>query len=522
MTYEVYGVLIQSDHFRHVAKQLTSLLAMLLVFPAFVNAQPAAQMTATRTSGPAPLAVLFDATGTTHSDSAINTFRQLGYYFDFDDPNSGVWSTNGLSKNREIGGPLAAHVFDRPGVYRVGVRAQDAQGRWSDAWQTITVTDPNTVYSGSNTVVISRGTDFTGAPSGALRIGNANSWPNFESGKRYLLKAGDDFRSLGRIYMEDVSDFQIGSFGSGAKPMVSSVFISMDEDNAANPPRNGVVQNLNTISIRQQIMFNHLLVYKNTLIGTGAGISNGGAVDWYATNQRGTSSLADWKWCQGFFVVENHVDMNMDYTGPRNPIQGGGKWFTVLGNYSTNAREHTLRAFYTYRSIIGHNELTGLNERGAKHALKMHARGTQDWHDSMFPDGSTTINNPRSQYIRVHNNVLGNDRSLNSWTMQVAPQNDASLEGMQDVVVESNRFVASSSTLRDFQSLGNHVTERGNEITRGVYTVSSYPSNYPNSAFWHGPYYMGGQMPATSAPARSEEVVQSPPVSPVLSLTVSQ
>ena len=508
-----------------VVLRLTCVVSIVSVFASAVYAQPTAQMTASRASGPAPLAVLFDATDTTHSDSSLDTYRQLGYYFDFDDPESGNWATSGLSKNREIGAPLAAHVFDRPGVYRVGVRAQDAQGRWSDAWQTITVTDPDNVFSGTNTVVISRGSDFTGAPAGAQRIANATSWPAFESGKRYLLKAGDNFSSLGQIFLRDVSDFQIGSFGSGAKPVVASVFITMHENNAPNPPQRGVVRDLQVLSIYQQMIFHHLLLYRNTLVGNGAGISNAGAIEWYPINKRGTSSLTDWEWCKGYFIVENQVDMNNVYTGPRNPIQGGAKWFVALGNHSTDANEHTLRAFYSYKSVFGHNELTGMNSTGGRHALKMHAKGVAQWNDRLFPSGTTSLNEPRSRYLRVHNNTLGNANSLNAWTLQVAPQDDGrsgTVEGMQDVVVESNRFVLSpNSTLSDMQTLGSRITERGNTRSRGVMTTSSYPSNYPNDASWHGPYYINDAVPTVSAPNREGQVAKSPPVSPVLTFSIS-
>jgi hypothetical protein len=495
-------------------------LLFFAVFSTIVVAQPTVRLEASRLSGPAPLAVLFDATATSHSDSNIDTFRQLGYYFDFDDVGSGNWATSGLSKNTETGGPLAAHVFDNPGNYRVAVRARDAAGLWSDAWINITVTDPNTVFSGSNTVVISRGSNFSGAPAGAQQIANASSWPTFRSNTRYLLKAGDDFSSLGQMFLRDVSDFQITSFGSGAKPRVANVSITMDYNNAANPPRNGVVQNLETLSIREEIMFEHLLVYGNTLVGNGAGISNAGALTWYAENKRGSSSRSDWKWSSGFYVVENYVDMNNNYSGPRNPIQGGGKWWVALGNRSTDANEHTMRAFYTYKSVFGHNEFTGMNTTGGRHALKMHAMGTAEWSDYLFPNGSTTRIHPRSRYVRIHNNIIGNANSLNVWTMQVAPQDDGrsgTVEGLQDFLIESNTFVASSGvTMADIQTLGHNIIERGSNRQHDVWTTSSYPSNYPNDAYWHGPYFINDSVPAVSPPERDGVVTNSPPMPPVL------
>ena len=44
-----------------------------------------ASLAASRTIGVAPLAVHFDATGTTHSDSGVDPFHDLYYMFDFGD-----------------------------------------------------------------------------------------------------------------------------------------------------------------------------------------------------------------------------------------------------------------------------------------------------------------------------------------------------------------------------------------------------------------------------------------------------
>ena len=474
--------------------------------------QPQALLTASRLSGPAPLAVMFDATGTIHSDQSIDTFRELGYYFDFDDSGSGVWETTGLSKNTETGAPLAAHVFDTPGVYSVAVRAQDYYGLWSDARLTITVADPDDIYAGINTVLMSMGDDFSHGPSDAQRLDNLVSWPIFESGKRYLLRQGDDFSSLGQLRLNDVSDFYLGSFGvSGIKPKVSSVLIFMDEDNAATPPQHGVVEGLDSDAINQINMFNHLLIYNNNLNADGATISNCGAVDWYPLNQPGTSNLSDWRWCSGLFVVDNTIDMRNQSVGRQNGIQGGGKWLALLGNRSTNAQEHTARIFYSYKSVVGHNELTGINPTGGRHALKMHAQGEGEWADMLFPNGTPPMHRPRSRYLRIHNNLLGNQASPNAWTFQLAPQDDGSsgtVEGLQDVVVEDNEFIFSVATVADMQTLGSRITERGSSRTMGVWVTDIHPSNYPNDESWHGPYFIDDQIPQVSAPQAEERPVE--------------
>lgn len=105
-------------------------------------------LVASRTSGPAPLAVHFSAIGTTSAISGVtDPLRQLLYEFNYGDSGAGVWTVTGESKNVSIGGPLGAHVFETPGVYTV--RCTATRGA-STGFQevTITVQDPSVVYPG--------------------------------------------------------------------------------------------------------------------------------------------------------------------------------------------------------------------------------------------------------------------------------------------------------------------------------------------------------------------------------------
>ncbi|GAA3608072.1 hypothetical protein GCM10022396_26660 [Flavivirga amylovorans] len=478
-------------------------------------ADPIAQITATRLSGPAPLSVLFDATMTTDTDNAIDPFRQLGYSFCFGDPGSGTWVHSGLSKNIETGGPLAAHVFNIPGIYEVKVTVRNPNGSISQATETITVLDPNTHYSNTNTVVISTGSNFNGAPSGAQQIANATSWPTWESNKRYLLKTGDDFTSLGAITIKDRSNFHVGSFGSGVKPKVTQVTVDMDEDNAATPPENGVIQGLDTPFILQRLMFNNLLIYQNDVIGNGANIVFASANAWYAINQRGTSSPSDWKQPGSIFVVENHVNMLGDPTGYLNAIAGLAHHVAVLGNTSEQAKEHTLRIFGTYKSVIGHNLLSGPATDNIRTDFKLMSNGINDWPADhvIFNPGTTTEVLPNTRYVRIHNNIFGRAGAPHSWHLQVAPQDDGNsntVEGLRDIIIENNEFIDGNQDdglERGIQTLGHNIIERGNQFpaswSQPVLQVS-YPSNYSAysslyTPFWHGPYYINETLPILSA-----------------------
>ncbi|AUP77397.1 T9SS type A sorting domain-containing protein [Flavivirga eckloniae] len=509
----VFNYLINARNQFIGIKSITFILCTFMSYHAQAN--PVAHITASRSTGPAPLSVIFDATMTTDTDTSLDTFRQLGYSFCFDDSSSGTWTHSGLSKNRETGGPIASHVFDTPGVYTVNVRVINPNGSSSDASVTITVLDSDIFYANTNTVVISTGSDFTGAPSGAQQISNVTSWPVWESNKRYLLKAGDDFTSLGRIRIMHRSNFHLGSFGSGEKPIVTQVVVDMDEDNAATPPENGVVQGLNTPFIAQRLMFNNLLIYQNDVIGDGANIVFGAANEQYARQQRGASSPEDWKHPGFIFVVENHVNMLGDPTGYQNAIAGLAHHVAVLGNRSEQAKEHTLRIFGTYKSVVGHNLLTGPATELIRTDFKLMANGIDHWpaDHSLFNAGTTTRILPNTQYVRIHNNTFGRAGAQYSWHLQVAPQDDGNsltVEGLRDIIIENNQFIDGNEDDGlevGLQTLGHNIIERGNQFpsvwTRPVF-YTTYPSSYSAysalyTPFWHGPYHLNDTMPIVSS-----------------------
>ncbi len=63
-------------------------------------------------NNPAPRYVHFDATATTSALATDDPFVDLFYEWDFGDPESGNWATNGLSRNRAFGG-VGAHVYEQ-------------------------------------------------------------------------------------------------------------------------------------------------------------------------------------------------------------------------------------------------------------------------------------------------------------------------------------------------------------------------------------------------------------------------
>jgi len=108
------------------------------------NQDPFAVISASPTSGTAPLTVQFDATSSTDPDGDALTFA-----WNFGD------GTNGA-------GATVTHTFTSPGQYTVGLTVTDARGASSTDYQTIQVADagetPTAVFSASPT---SGGTPLT-------------------------------------------------------------------------------------------------------------------------------------------------------------------------------------------------------------------------------------------------------------------------------------------------------------------------------------------------------------------------
>jgi len=188
--------------------------------------------TMTRTTGVAPLGVHFDASGTTAPTLTSLPFHELYYAWSFGDPAGGAtWAYGtrpGVASKNTAYGPIAAHVFETPGTYTATLYVYHINSSGGISMKSvagtsqITVTDPDTVFSGTNTICLSTGTDFTGAPSGASTVPSATTadiQTACTSGKRVLLKKGDTWNTTTSTTITSTGGI-LGAFGTGAKPKI--------------------------------------------------------------------------------------------------------------------------------------------------------------------------------------------------------------------------------------------------------------------------------------------------------------
>ena len=417
-----------------------------------------AAVTASRVTGVAPLAVLFDATGTTNT-SSLDSFRQLNYAFNFGDDRGLVWSVSGQPKNTETSGPVAAHVFDVAGTYTVTVKATNpSTGETSSANVTVTVTAPETAYTGTKTVCVSAAKNYTGCPSGATQttaLPTGTAW----NGKRVLLARGEKFGDIS--ILDGNVGVQVGAYGSGNAPVVNSVGVGNWRPTTANFASDITVMDLAITNGVAQSLGKQVLLYRldMTSPSNGHGIYTGGISYWAASDPYRTVPTSSFYYANQIFVVENKVTGTFNDGGYN--LFGDGSQVAMLGNVMGVSKYHTARFTKLRKAIVAHNQLKGINPSGTYHSLKIHSGGLTTYTDAYKDDAWY------SEQVVVANNVFGDSSDTNQWTVAICPQNDTSAEGITNVVVQNNTFIRNSHTELDLALGGRGFVIAGNRVLGG-------------------------------------------------------
>ena len=182
-------------------------------------------LSANRTSGTAPAGVQIEATATSPASRVDMPYHDIEYVWSFDDvgnyqylDNSPMWGT---SKNVAYG-PVVSHVFVDPGTYTVSCTAYDGENTPVTETITITVNDPDTVFSGTQTAVVSTASNFAGAPSGAgqyTSVAAAMTALGSETNQRIMLRYGETYNTSQIEFDETTGSgrkFMVDAFGTPA------------------------------------------------------------------------------------------------------------------------------------------------------------------------------------------------------------------------------------------------------------------------------------------------------------------
>lgn len=445
---------------------------------------------ATRLSGPAPLAVQFDASATTAS--GVQPFHQVTYNFNFGDERGQNWAISGRPKNTQQGGPIASHVFDQPGTYDVRVRAQNANGASSEATVRVTVQDPAAVYAGTATVCVSASSNFAGCPSGAA---HQTSIPSPLSGKRVLLRRGESFGSVGLRNTDN--NFQIGAFGSGNKPTIGGLNAGM-VGGVAQWVSDFTVMDLNIGSgtVNIDATATRFLLYRNDIKtpgSTSAMVNIGTAANYYQSNGSG-SVPSQMPWPREVFIVENDIQGVVNANArPNLVVMGFFYKSALLGNTIDRANQHSLRIWAASKTQISHNRIGGNHYTatfpGIRGAVKIHSAGTQ----TFTPLIANSVRPATSQII-MSNNIIGSPTYPGSFLSGFGPQNaDAgTVEALEDCIAENNTYVRGPYSVSELQMRGRRMSARGNSL-QGSGLVNTVRSGYTYDArlnAWDGPYYI--------------------------------
>lgn len=131
-------------------------------------------------------------------------------------------------------GPRAAHVYRQPGTYDVRVDVYGiVSGTLVHAYSetSVTVGDPDSLFTGTRTIFVSPSSDFSLAPSGAEttnNINNATDWAN-DSGRnpiRIMLNRGETYSFSGRRFGFNTGEAStvhiVAGPGEGAAPILTA------------------------------------------------------------------------------------------------------------------------------------------------------------------------------------------------------------------------------------------------------------------------------------------------------------
>ncbi|HYE97509.1 MAG TPA: PKD domain-containing protein, partial [Planctomycetota bacterium] len=395
---------------------------------------------ASRVSGAAPLSVFFDAVDTSAPPWKSGVIQpedgdpsSCDYVWSFGDPKSGAWPNSGRSRD-EAFGPVAAHVYQTPGVYTVTLKVTDKAGKRKVFSQKIQVLPP---AAPCFFLSASAGNDAADGKT------PQTAWRSLERARKVLekggvgvyLKRGDTFPLAGdALSLSGEGGGQLGAYGPGEPPVIKvegrggGVGVFGDDwritDLRFVGPGEGE---------QSAVFFNVMKPVKNTLLqrvsatGFRVGLGWGDHTPIYGT-PHDANTMAE---CEVFGC-------------PVNGIYVGGRRLALLGNTVRDIpQSHVARVWQAHKAVIQHNAFK--NPGPERHALKLHGPANGD---GRHP----------TQHVVVSDNVFVGK----TWTISVGPQNAVSDERVSHVLFERNRTFASETVQVDLHVAARHVTVRSN------------------------------------------------------------
>ncbi len=433
---------------------------------------------ASRTSGVAPLSVFFDATGTTDPTKTTRPFHDLQYTWTFGDPAGGATWANGSNPGKnsrnQATGPVAAHVFETPGTYTVTATVTDGTNQASFK-TTITVTDPNVVFKGANTICIAAETSPVagagGCPVGAEVIRQVSFYQAVntyaQTGKRVLFKRGDTFINDFPAVVSHKGPGIIGAYGTGANPIIKATgnrdimhlsdkstptigdwrIMDLEFDGLSGNNANGVVAEGGI----NQVLFLRMNIH-NVEGGIYFAITT---LDNFTAQGYPGQSI----WDQ-ISIVDSDVNTSLNYL-----IFLSASRYALLGSFVDNSLDaHVMRSHYLDKAIVSNNTVS----RAAKNELlfKLHAPTWCDSEISKCNQLTDTLPVGVGHSGYTEDVVISDNKFVPAagtpYSVAVAPQNATSDERLRNIILERNWFTAAANIQIALVMQGSEFTVRNN------------------------------------------------------------
>ncbi len=432
-----------------------------------------------RTSGVAPLAVFFDATGTVSSDTA-RPFHDIEYRWNFGEstgPGISAWnqgSRPGLNGRNTAIGPVAGHVYETPGTYTV--TAADAPGTVAYQCQ-ITVEDPDVVFAGARTTCFSTSGNFVGCPAGAAQVTTADfdvvrsAATATNSVRRLLMRRGERWSLATQASIAVPGPGMIGAFGSGRDPVVEPtaafpaagafltfssgytptmkdwrlVDVKLDASSRPNDGLRGVVAaggidqltllRLTTDTMRLSVEFSEYVLdgWNNSATATVHGHH---------------------EWDQLSIVDMTVLDMPPSPAGTQLPygVYLGAERLFFAGNSidghgtASHGVSHNARFTYLAKAAIGNN--TFMRAGPSEHCIKLHS---QVWGDTGVA-GSKGLGEGYTRWVDIADNKFVS--AYGGWPVAIGyPSSDPAEFRGKDIILERNWQIAGPALGGRFQNL---------------------------------------------------------------------
>lgn len=425
-------------------------------------------ITASRTTGVGPLAVIFNATASKIAPS-LSTIPFFDVYYDWDFGDAAATSQTwqygtriGVSNRNTSFGPIAAHVFDE-GTYTVTLRARYRGFAGILYTQTtsivVTVSATNTlstVYV-SNTTLPVAGVD--GVPIGAncqlvtvwSQIGTLSN-----TYKHIMLKSGESWSTDGTASLAQGPGL-LGMYGGSTRPSITcAVDNSVIYLNGCSDWR---IQDL-------YITGNGTQGGSKRFINGGSGfLGAGGNYLIQRVEMNDTLMGIGMGTCDGVFVVDCYVHDTYDASQAMGGICMYNSHVTsmaILGSrFSRSPSTHCVRLQGTANTVVQHSQFDSAG--GARNALSIRGMGgsVQDGNGYYMWSGEWSEN------ILVSDNVIDNSfLSGTGYALYCGPQAIGHAERVRNVIVERNYIAGRDAQAANFQVVSGLVVRGNIFVTR--------------------------------------------------------